>query len=170
MHHFAHTPTTSHVLLQVEEPPQLAASEQESAAAATALEAPPASSSSTVPDLVTWWGRVAEQEYAAVDGDLTGFTDTEKVQEVQTAEQEYAQVGLDDPAGNNCLQHQLVHLCPAQSSCQACCTPIGTPSRSPGQASDAPCPDVHSETVCPETHHRAWYPGCRPECCHLQQQ
>jgi hypothetical protein len=82
--------------LQVKEPLQLAASEQESAAAAAALEAQPAGvSSTTVPDLVTWWGQVAEKEYAAVDGDLTGFTeDSEQVQEVQTAEQQYAEVGL----------------------------------------------------------------------------
>lgn len=82
--------------LQVEEPLQLAASEQESAAATAALEALPAGvSSAAVPDLVTWWGQVAEKEYAAVDGDLTGFTEgAEHVQEAQTAELQYAEVGL----------------------------------------------------------------------------
>lgn len=83
--------------LQVEEPLLLAATEQESAAAAAALEALPAGvSSAPVPDLVTWWGQVAEKEYAAVDGDLTGFTeDTHQAHEVQTAEQQYAEVGVE---------------------------------------------------------------------------
>lgn len=85
---------------QVVEPEQITVDEESSSAAATALV--PATTSSTsyttqsaaaVPDKVKWWGEVAREAYAAVDGCLEGFDELPGAQ----SQADEDQTGLSGP-------------------------------------------------------------------------
>jgi hypothetical protein len=84
----------------------VARSEDEFAAAASALGVQETTSSSgcgeTVKDMVSWWGKVAATEYAAVDGNLIGFDEPKlSPDDAVGPEQKYVQVrkeGVHDSA------------------------------------------------------------------------
>ena len=83
--------------VQVQQQLVVASSAEESAAAATALEVPAITSSNGngVPlrDMVSWWGQVAAEEYAAVDGSLKGFAEPVTAPEAAPGpEEKYVQV------------------------------------------------------------------------------